>query len=153
MYKKIICFIVAVCFSFTVTGCATIVSGTSQRLPVASMPSGAIITVGTQKQMSPATFLLDKHQEYVIRVEKEGYQTVEIPLRKGLSGWIFGNILLFPWIGTVIGILVDIATGSAVKFSPSPLEVNLIKQEFGSYKLKGKTILFVKLIEKGEQLK
>lgn len=147
MLKKCVCFITAVCMVLTFSnGCATIVSGRTQRVPVITNPTGAIVTVGIQKQLSPSTFILDKSQDYVIRVEKEGYETLEIPLRKTISGWVFGNIL-FGLIGGPIGIVIDISSGSATKFLPSPVEVNLIKQQVGAMNLNGKTLLFVKLIE------
>ncbi len=146
MIKKIISSTMALCFLISMYSCATIVSGRTQNVPVVSNPSGAIVTVGTQKQMTPATFILDKKQEYVVRVEKEGYESVEIIMKKGISGWIWGNIV-FGLIGGPIGVVIDISNGSATKFVPSPIEVNLIEQKVGKENLNGKTILFVKLIE------
>lgn len=145
--KKIVSFVTMVCFLFATTGCATIVSGRTQKIPVITSPSGAVVTVGGQKQLSPATFILDKHQEYVIKIEKEGYEPKEIVLRKTLSGWVFGNILL-GLVGGVIGVVIDVGSGSAMKFVPSPVEAELIKAQLGAHNLKDKTILFVKLTEK-----
>lgn len=149
MSKRIIIIITSLSFLFTVLGCATIISGRSQNLPIRSVPSGAVVTVGGQKQMTPATFILDKRQEYVVRVEKEGYRSVEVALRKGISGWVFGNILL-GIIGGPIGLIIDLASGSASKFTPGKIEVDLVKQLRGiGIKDTGeKTMLFIK--EKGE---
>lgn len=147
MLKKMLYGFVAVCFSLASVSCASIVSGRSQQIPVVTNPSGAIVTVGTMTQTSPATFLLDRRQGvYVVKVEKEGYQPIEVVLRKGVNGWVFGNIVF----GGLIGLVIDIASGSASKFTPDEVEVNLVQQQLG---LKGgnwkdKDLLFVKLIEK-----
>ena len=105
-------FLVLVFFAFVTSGCATIVSGRTQNLPVSSKPSGAIVTVGQQKQLTPAVFILDKRQDYIVRIEKEGYRSVEIMLKKGLSGWIFGNIF-FGLLGGPIGVAIDLSSGSS----------------------------------------
>jgi len=146
MLKKITGVITAICFTITFSGCATIVSGRNQELPVYSTPSGAIVTVGSMKQTTPATFSLDRRQgAYVIKVEMDGYESVEIKLKKGTNGWVFGNILL--GLTGIIGIIVDISNGSAKKFVPDEVDVNLIKQGLSYRNLKDKDILFVKLVD------
>ncbi len=47
-------------FLISVIGCASIVSGRMQQLPVFSHPSEAIATVGNMQQETPATFNLDR---------------------------------------------------------------------------------------------
>lgn len=143
--KQILCILILVCLLITANSCATIISGRSQNLPVTSVPTGAIVTIAGQKQITPATFLLDKRQEYVVRVEKEGYESVEIVLKKGISGWVFGNII-FGLYG-IIGVIIDIATGSASKFEPSKIEANLVAHKLGLKNLDGKAVLVVKLVE------
>ena len=145
MGKKIVAILLAGCLSLSSVSCATIVSGRMQQVPVITNPSGAIVTVGSMKQLSPATFDLDRRMGvYVVKVEKEGYESVEVTLKKGMNGWVFGNILL----GGIIGIIVDIASGSASKFTPDEVEVNLMKKELGlnDSDLMNKDILFVKLV-------
>lgn len=124
-------------------GCATIVSGRMQQLPVISYPSGATATIGNMKQATPATFNLDRRMGvYEVIVEKEGYEPVTVVLKKGVNGWVFGNLLL----GGIIGLIIDISSGSASKFTPTEVEVNLMKQQLGS-DWKNKDVLFVKLKE------
>jgi len=146
MIKKFISVVTVICFMVSSVSCATIVSGRTQSIPVVSVPSGAIVTVGGQKQMSPATFILDKKQDYVIKVEKEGYEPVEIVMKKGVSGWVWGNVI-WGLIGVFIGVTIDMSTGSATKFEPSPVEVNLIQQKVSMKDLEGKSVLIVKLVE------
>lgn len=144
MLKKGLYLGMAICLSVSSISCASIVSGRSQHIPVITNPSGAIITVGTMKQVSPATFILDRRQEvYMVKVEKEGYESVEVTLKKGVNGWVFGNIIF----GGIIGLVIDIASGSASKFTPDEVEVNLVTKSLSHKDLKDKDILFVKLVD------
>ena len=127
-----------------VAGCATIISGRMQNLPVTSNPSGAIVTMKGTKQQTPCTLVLDRRESvYELIVEKEGYEPVTVVLKKGINGWVFGNIIL----GGIIGIVIDIATGSASAFKPSEVEVNFVQKKLGSPFLKNKDVLIVKLKE------
>jgi len=142
--KKIISLVTAIAFLFLVGGCCTIISGRNQSLPVVTNPSGARVIIDGIQQQSPCTLVLDrKHLVYQVRVEKDGYEPTEITLRKGVNGWIWGNVLL----GGIIGLIIDIATGSINKFTPTELEVSLVQKKLGLNDLKGKDILFVKLKE------
>ena len=147
MFRKTVCFVVIVCFLFPMASCATIISGRNQSLPIVSTPSGAIVTIGSQKQPTPATFILDRRMEtYVVKIEKEGYEPIEITLKKGVNGWVWGN-LLFGLIGGFIGLVIDMSNGSASKFTPNEIEVNLAKKQIGLNNLEGKDILFVRLVQ------
>ena len=147
MLRKSLYALTAVCFTIFSISCATIISGRSQELPVTSNPSEAIVTIGSMKQVSPATFILDRRQGvYVVKVQKEGYETVEVTLKKGVNGWVFGNLIF----GGIIGLVIDISSGSASKFTPTEVDVNLINKQVGYNNTKGKDILFVKLVENGK---
>lgn len=142
--KRSVCLITALAFLLSVAGCCTIVSGRNQNLPVITTPSGARVIVNGVQQQSPCTLVLDRKQPlYQVRVEKEGYEPTEITLRKGVNGWIWGNLLL----GGIIGLIIDITTGSVNKFTPTELEINMVQKQLGMNDLKGKDILFVKLEE------
>jgi len=142
--KKIVSCVTAISFVFLVIGCCTIISGRNQSLPVVSNPSGAKVIVNGVQQQSPCTLVLDRKQLlYQVRVEKEGYEPVEITLRKGVNGWVWGNLLF----GGIIGLIIDLCTGSVNKFTPTELEVSLVQKKLGLNDLNGKDILFVKLNE------
>ena len=143
MVKRIIGMGVVVTFIASIIGCATIISGRMQSLPVTSSPDGAIVTMGTLRQQTPCTLELDRRMGvYQIKIEKEGYEPMTVTLKKGVNGWVFGNIIF----GGIIGIVIDMVSGSASAFKPSEVEVNLIKQQIGA-NLKNKDILIVKLKE------
>ncbi len=151
---KLLCLIIALCFAFMASGCATIVSGRYQKIPVVSNPSGAKVFVNGAEYQSPCTLVLNRKKSYTIRVEKEGYVPVEIVLRyKGIrsgfketNGWVWGNALFGVPIVAVIGVAIDMSTGAAYKFSPSKLNINLAQQKLGLNDPKGKDILIVGLV-------
>ena len=122
MFKKFIAVLLVLSCSFVNINCATIVNGRNQKVPVVTIPDGATVTMETTQQISPATLSLDRsHNFYVIKVEKEGYKTVEITLKRGNNGWLWGNVLF----GGIIGLVIDFSTSSAYKFIPDKVNVNL----------------------------
>lgn len=84
--------------------CATLTRGRTQRIPVTSSPVGATVIVNGQQQgVTPLEIrLVRKKKGQVIRIESQGYNSVEIrPLRKMSVGPIIGNFFLglIPGVG------------------------------------------------------
>jgi len=114
---------IALC-PFILIGCATIVSGRTQKVSISSNPSGAKVIVNGMEQKSPCMVILDRSiPSYTIVIEKEGYQPITYELTRGVNGWVFGNIIL----GGVIGVMIDVVSGSVYAFYPNNVSVNLIK--------------------------
>ena len=64
---------------FFFQGCMTIIRGSSQGIPVTSAPMGAkIIVDGEEIGNTPLNLRLKRKRSYVIRIEKQGYNPVEI---------------------------------------------------------------------------
>jgi hypothetical protein len=129
------------------TGCATIIHGKLQKIPVTSEPSGATVTVDGQTVETPGVVILKRsREEYTLRFEKEGYKPVEIKLHRSMSGWLWGNLL----IGGVIGVIVDFSTGSAYKLEPKEVHA-ILKAKGISLKelenLKGDIVVFADMEE------
>jgi hypothetical protein len=105
------------------SGCATITGGTGpQKVKVASNPPGATVIVDGQPcAMTPAVLRLDRKVEHQILLEKAGYMPAEADLKPGINPWIFGNVVG----GGLIGVVVDLATDSERRLSPSKVDVNL----------------------------
>ena len=103
----LVLFIISV---FLFQNCATIISGTSQKIPVTSNPSGAKIIVDEKEiGYAPLNFKLKKKRNHIIRIEKEGYNPLEIRiipklLHKGNTS--IGNILLGGTAGWVLGLFL-----------------------------------------------
>jgi len=103
---------------FLLQNCATIIRGTSQRIPITSNPSGAKITVdGEEMGYAPLNLKLKRKKSHVIRVEKQGYNPLEIRITRktsaGLS--VFGNIF-WGGIGFVIGFLGAVLVTDAFEY-------------------------------------
>ncbi|RZL67101.1 MAG: PEGA domain-containing protein, partial [Rhodococcus sp. (in: high G+C Gram-positive bacteria)] len=65
---------VLVCALLVGPGCATIVKGTNQRIPVASEPASADVLVdGTFAGKTPTAVLLKRKNDHLITVKKDGY--------------------------------------------------------------------------------
>jgi len=92
---------------FLLQSCATIVKGTSQKIPVTSAPIGAKVLVdGTEMGTTPLMLKLNKKKPGVIRIEKEGFNPHEIRLvrRRSHAAWfILGNIGLAFLVGMSVG--------------------------------------------------
>lgn len=113
-----------------VSGCATIIHGRSQDVMFVSQPQGATIKIdGAVKGVTPTKITLKRNQDYVVTIEKDGFEPVERTLKSGLSGWTFGNILL----GGIVGGVIDLAAGGAWKLSEDKIEVGL--KPVGGYEL------------------
>lgn len=102
-------------------GCASIVSDSEYPVTFNSQPSGASVTVTdengveVEKDVTPFTTTLSAANGYFDRMEYSAtyrmpcYSTVKVPLKGGIDGWYWGNIVL----GGVIGMLiVDPITGA-----------------------------------------
>lgn len=97
-------------------GCATIVSGTRQKIDIVTDPPGATASVGPQKVTTPGVLRLPRRaKEIGILVEKPGYTTCRVSLKHRQGALTFLNLLGIPAgaaAGTAIG--GASATGLAV---------------------------------------
>ncbi len=104
-------------------GCATIINGTTQKIPVSSDPSGANCTVvgDTTRYTTPCQVELARKSDHILKLEKEGYEPATVEIKHVLSGAVAGNILL----GGLIGWGVDAASGSQNRLIPETVHVSL----------------------------
>lgn len=134
--------------AFTGSGCASILHGGSRSVTINSDPAGAKVRIvradngwGVHNGVTPLTVSLPprrgyfKGQSYNVKIEMEGYQTVEVAIRPTLSGWYLGNVIFGGLIGMIV---VDPLTGSMWNLSPdriertlSPSQAQLIKERNG----------------------
>jgi hypothetical protein len=92
------CAVATACLFF-LQSCATIVRGTSQKVPVTSNPAGArIIVDGKDTGVAPLRLKLARKRDHLIRVELEGYVPLEIRvLSQGAGGNAFFYLGNFIW--------------------------------------------------------
>lgn len=103
------------------SGCATIVTGKYQNIPVTSEPPGAKVRSDTGVSIvTPGKLDLRRNQDHTLVAEYPGCEPQQRELKHGLQGWFWGNILL----GGIIGGVVDLASGASDKLQPSTVHFN-----------------------------
>ncbi|KJJ83853.1 secreted protein containing PEGA domain protein [Candidatus Omnitrophus magneticus] len=120
MKRIVLCCIL---LSFITTGCASITTGRFQKVAVDSNPQNANVTVSSGSHgVTPCSFDLQRNKSHVIKIEKEGYRTAQVDLKKTICGSTAGNIIL----GGVIGLGVDAMSGAMFKLIPEDVYVDLV---------------------------
>ncbi len=120
--KRMSSLILVCTFILFIFGCATIIHGGRQDIPVTSSPSGSIVRVNRIVVSTPGVINLSRKEPmYILRFEKEGYEPVEVKLIRTTDGWIWGNIL----IGGLIGLAIDYSSGAAYQLTPKEVNVTL----------------------------
>ena len=133
--KKFFWLLVGLLFCGVVTGCATIISGSHQDVKIASTPEGSNFRVehltvsGSVPYLegnTPSTISLNRKHSYLLTLLHQESETVEIPIEYGRSSnWVFGNLIFFPPIGTIIGLYVDAISGASFILEPEEVCVDL----------------------------
>lgn len=107
---------------FLSSGCASIVSGTDQKMTFNSEPDEAIVTVsGRVLGKTPITVDVDRDSNQSITFEKEGYKTYTAQLSTTTNPWFFGNIVF----GGLLGSTTDGVSGAIHEYSPDQYFVTL----------------------------
>jgi PEGA domain len=104
------------------SGCATIIQGSTQEIPVTSSPTGATVSVdGSLRFQTPTKLQLTRKEPHRIEISLEGYHPEIIELRSVSSAATAGNIL----IGGLVGYAIDQSSGAAFRLVPEVIEVSL----------------------------
>lgn len=112
----------AVFIAASLGGCATVVNGTTQKIPVASNPAAADVLVdGTTAGQTPTLLVLKRNADHLVTIQKAGYEPATIPVVKDVGEAVWGNVL----VGGLIGWGVDAASGSQYKLRPAAVSVTL----------------------------
>ena len=119
---KYICTVILIAAAASISGCATIVSGTDQNLTFDSEPDGATVSVaGKVVGKTPMSVQLKKKTQQSLTFEKEGYKKHTTQLATKMDGWFWGNILL----GGFLGSTTDGVSGAANEYAPDHYYVTL----------------------------
>ena len=140
--------------SLIMTGCASIISGSTQTLTFKSVPDEATISITNKAGekvhtgITPATVTLKrgtgyfKPAAYEVTLKKEGYQTKTVQVTGTMNGWYIANIVFGGLIGLLI---VDPATGAMYTLNPS--DVNAVLDTNQTAAKKGEQSLTVMLVQ------
>lgn len=108
------------------TSCATILTGTKDSITFNSQPEGAtVFHKGVEKCVTPCTAEITRGvAKQVVELKKDGYENKEMQLNKKFNAVSLVNILL----GGIIGIGVDLASGSFVKYDQKSYTTELLEK-------------------------
>lgn len=109
--------------ALSVTSCASILTGTKDKITFNSTPEGAkVFHKGIEKCTTPCTAEIPRSlSKQMVTFEKEGFTTKEVKLTKTFNPVTLVNILL----GGAIGVGIDAATGSLTEYSPKAYQIEL----------------------------
>jgi hypothetical protein len=120
--KKIYAVAAAATMTFALSGCATVINGTSQDYQIDSMPSGAKATLSTGESCTtPCEINLKRRNDISVAFELPGYKSETVLVQSRTGGAGVGNLLL----GGVVGAAVDSSNGSMNSLYPRPLRIKL----------------------------
>lgn len=125
--RCMIAFVVALSALF-MSGCATVTRGTKDTLVIESDPAGADVHLSSgQSGKTPTSFKLPRGDSLVVRIAKEGYESVEVNVSSQVVGagaaGMAGNVL----VGGLIGAGVDAFSGAMKDLKPNPIRVSLVR--------------------------
>lgn len=108
------------------TGCASIVNGTTQRVGISSMPTGAIVSVdGAVVGNTPMFVDLKRKEEHIVTIELPGFQKAQLTVTQNISGWVLGNLAF----GGLLGLGIDYLSGGIYVLTPEQLNAELKRQD------------------------
>jgi len=123
--KKMLSLMMCLCFAVTVSGCGTLIHGTTQNISIQSDPAGATARLSTGYEVqTPDTVTLSRAKDYVVTFEKDGYQKKQVQINRHFNARasILGNIL---WL--IVGVVIDMVSGGAWELEPEAINVKLQK--------------------------
>ena len=132
--KKLVLVLLA---AFVFSGCASIISGSTQEIRISSSPISANVViydrhnvkVGEGDFSTPVIAILKRgngyftRAKYTVEISKEGYEKQTIEISSGLNGWYWaGNLLIGTWLGWLI---VDPISGAMWTLKPDNINAEL----------------------------
>lgn len=121
-YLKLTALLVGSSLAFFAGGCASVVKGTTQAIPVSSAPSGADVKLdGNKVGQTPMSVEVKRKNDHLLTIEKAGYQVESVAITRNVGGAVFGNILA----GGLVGWGVDAMSGAQYNLTPATVSVTL----------------------------
>lgn len=106
-------------------GCATLISGSTERIRFESDPPGAQIRVDGRTYTTPVEVTLPRDRNHEVEFVLPGHAPARRQVTRDVNGWTYGNILL----GGVIGMAIDTSTGASNDLEPDVVSVQLMRVE------------------------
>lgn len=103
-------------------GCATIINGPNQSIPVATDPPHAdVIVDGQTLGQTPTDITLTRKRDHLVTLAKEGYRQKTVAVSNSIGYAVWGNVIA----GGMIGWGIDATTGSQNNLHPAVISVKL----------------------------
>ena len=122
-FLLLLCLLFSILFS---VGCATVFSGTKEKINLNSAPKGANVQIKSKSgnyfksTTTPATIKLPRRNDYILKFGLDGYQTEERQIFRK-----FNQTACFSYYFYIIPGLIDLATGAHWNLRPDDIYVNL----------------------------
>ncbi|MES2492774.1 MAG: hypothetical protein V4579_05760 [Pseudomonadota bacterium] len=108
--------------AFALSGCATVINGTSKQYVVKTNPAGANVAFSNGVACtSPCKLQLKRRHDVRADIAHPGYKPTYVLIQSRTGGAAVGNLLL----GGLIGGVIDGANGASNHLVPGPLNVVL----------------------------
>jgi hypothetical protein len=118
--------------TFVASGCASIIHGNHQDVGISSSPTNAAVKIdGVIVGNTPVNAKLTRKDNHIVSIELLGYEPYQATLTRGVSGWVWGNIV----IGGLIGLAVDAISGGMYRLTPDQLHAEMRSQSAAVYRL------------------
>lgn len=109
--------------TLAVSGCATILAGGPDKIPVqTNVPGASVYVDDVLVGQTPTIIMLDRQMSQGrIRIEAPGFQPVMLQRVKIINGMFWANICV-----GLVPMLIDAVTGDMKKFEDGPLNIALV---------------------------
>lgn len=124
--RNVILLVIMIVVTAALTGCASIIVGTSQDIFITSKPDGATIKINGEVQgKTPMTLKLHRGaNQKIVHIERDGYKTHSTILDTYFRPRPMMNLMLL--VLAPIGIIIDASTGVAYTYTPSVIDAELL---------------------------
>lgn len=117
-------FVAAAFAAVLLSGCATVINGTSQDIKFDSNAKQTTVKISTGITcVAPCKLDMKRRRDFRVDFAAPGYRSAYVLVQSRTGGAVAGNVLL----GGLIGGVVDGANGSTNHLYPNPVNVRLIK--------------------------
>lgn len=118
--------IILLAITLLVSGCATILKGSSETVSFNSNPAGATVLIdGSPVGKTPTQLSLASKNSYKIEIKKDGYEPSNFILSNKVgAGWVILDVIC-----GVVPVVIDLVTGSFYMLDQSQVNVSLEKKK------------------------
>ena len=126
-YSRLHIVVLAALIASTLSGCLTMRRGSLQAIRVESTPAGATVVVerGGATSETPTQILLARRYSQLLRIQKDGFQPETVVIERKASSGLWRNAVWIHPVGWIIGVVVDLSSGSGYDLLPDSISGDL----------------------------